>query len=82
MQLPNAAALNGTVSDASGPATGNSARWSAWRKLSGPGRVTFNNRYAVDTSATFTLPGIYTLELRASDGAWFVHDTVEVTVNP
>jgi hypothetical protein len=78
----NAAALNGTVTDPAGPATGNIARWTAWRKLAGPGRVTFNDRYAVDTSATFTHPGRYTLELRASDGAWLVNDTVEVTVNP
>lgn len=81
-QFPNSETLSGTVSDPSGPATGNVARWSAWRKSSGPGRVTFNNRYSVATTATFSLPGVYTLELRASDGAYLAHDSVEVIVNP
>jgi len=82
VQLPDAGVLNGTVMDLTGPATGDVARWKAWRKLSGPGRVTFIDRYSVDTSATFSLPGQYILELRASDGAYLVHDTVEITVAP
>jgi predicted amidohydrolase len=82
VQLPNTAGLSGTVTDNAGPATGNVARWTAWRKLSGPGRVTFNDRYATTTTATFSHPGRYLLELRASDGAYLAHDTVEVIVNP
>jgi len=82
IQLPNVAGLSGTVTDLSGPATGDVARWIAWRKLSGPGRVTFNDRYATTTTATFSHPGRYILELRASDGAYLTHDSVEVIVNP
>lgn len=82
VQFPNSASLSGTVTDSSGPATGAVARWSAWRKLSGPGRVLFANSYAASTTATFTLPGQYRLELRASDGANLVHDVVNVTVAP
>ena len=82
VQFPNTASLSGTVTDSSGPATGAVARWTAWRKLTGPGRVTFNNAYATATTASFSLPGEYTLELRASDGAYLAHDAVLVTVDP
>jgi predicted amidohydrolase len=82
MQFPNSASLSGTVTDSTGPATGNVARWSAWRKLSGPGRVTFVDRYSAVTTATFSHPGEYTLELRASDGAYLGYDTVDITVKP
>lgn len=37
-----------------------------WTKVSGPGRVVFADTAAVDTTATFSLPGEYVLELTAS----------------
>lgn len=39
-----------------------------WSKLSGPGRVTFADTSALVTTATFGKPGVYVLELTASDG--------------
>ena len=38
-----------------------------WRKISGPGNVTFSNSTNYNTSATFSTPGIYTLEFRGRD---------------
>jgi hypothetical protein len=39
-----------------------------WSKVSGPGAVTFANANATSTTATFSVPGAYTLRLSASDG--------------
>ncbi len=44
------------------PAT---VRRSRWTKLSGPGQVVFANATAPDTTATFSLPGEYVLQLTA-----------------
>jgi hypothetical protein len=38
-----------------------------WKMLSGPGTVTFSNPNAARTKATFTAPGLYELELTATD---------------
>jgi hypothetical protein len=75
--LPSVANLNGTVSDDGqpGPLT------TTWSKLSGPGTVTFGNASAVDTTASFSATGSYTLRLSANDGAVSVFDDVVVTVN-
>ncbi|HEX6966310.1 MAG TPA: beta-L-arabinofuranosidase domain-containing protein [Gemmatimonadaceae bacterium] len=54
-----------------------------WRKRSGPGRVTFADRTALITSATFTAPGIYVLELTADNGETTASSTLTVKVeNP
>ena len=39
-----------------------------WRRKSGPGRVTFADATALQTTATFTAPGTYVLELVADNG--------------
>jgi DUF1680 family protein len=39
-----------------------------WSKRSGPGRVSFADRNALVTTATFTAPGVYVLELTADNG--------------
>ncbi|HTB84379.1 MAG TPA: hypothetical protein VK742_12055 [Candidatus Sulfotelmatobacter sp.] len=39
-----------------------------WQIYSGPGNVTFGNAALTNTTATFSAPGIYTLELSADDG--------------
>lgn len=72
--------LRGTYADDGWPKTSATAGWTVWRKVSGPGDVHFANRYATTTTATFTKPGIYVLELRASDGAHLVYDATKVTV--
>ena len=39
-----------------------------WSKRSGPGRITFADRTALVTSATFTAPGTYVIQLTADNG--------------
>src|SRR5262249_41630805 len=40
----------------------------AWSKESGAGKVTFENATATDTTATFSAPGDYVLQLSAGEG--------------
>jgi hypothetical protein len=51
-----------------------------WSRVSGPGTVTFANKNAASTTATFSVGGIYTLQLKANDGKLSGTDTVVVTV--
>ena len=39
-----------------------------WKQDSGPGTVVFGNAAVTNTTATFSAPGVYTLELSAADG--------------
>jgi len=52
----------------------------AWSKVSGPGTPNFVNQGATNTSVSFTLPGIYRLQLLASDGELTGVDTVDINV--
>jgi hypothetical protein len=71
------AALDGTVTDDGLPSGTLSV---AWTKVSGPGEVTFADAKQVDTGATFSAAGSYTLRLTASDGALSTSDDVVITV--
>jgi hypothetical protein len=52
-----------------------------WTAYSGTGTVTFGNAAQTNTTATFSVPGIYTLELSADDGIHAVaFDAVVITV--
>lgn len=52
-----------------------------WKQYSGPGTVTFGNAAQTNTTATFTAPGIYTLELSADDSVHAVaYDAAVFTV--
>ena len=52
-----------------------------WTMYSGPGTVTFGNASLTNTTATFSTPGSYTLELCAADGVHAVaYDAMVVTV--
>jgi hypothetical protein len=52
-----------------------------WKTYSGPGTVTFGSAALTNTTATFSAPGIYTLELSANDGVHAVaYDAVVITV--
>ncbi|MDK3257089.1 PKD domain-containing protein [Blastococcus capsensis] len=73
---PNAASLDGTVSDS----TPSGTLTQTWTKDSGPGTVTFTDASAVDTTATFSATGDYVLRLTASDGSLSASDTTAVTV--
>ncbi|HET7622923.1 MAG TPA: beta-L-arabinofuranosidase domain-containing protein [Gemmatimonadaceae bacterium] len=49
-----------------------------WSKRSGPGRVSFADRNALVTTATFTAPGVYVLELAADNGESRASSTLTV----
>jgi len=49
-----------------------------WSKRSGPGRVSFADQNALVTSATFTAPGVYVLELTADNGESRASSTITV----
>jgi hypothetical protein len=52
-----------------------------WRAFSGPGTVNFANPAQTNTTAGFSAPGVYTLELSADDGVHAVaYDAVVITV--
>jgi Tol biopolymer transport system component len=76
--LPGNATLDGTVSDDGLPTP--PALTTTWSKISGPGTVTFGNASAVDTTASFSVDGFYTLRLTANDGALSSSDDVVITV--
>ncbi|MCB0115269.1 MAG: DUF11 domain-containing protein, partial [Caldilineaceae bacterium] len=60
--LPDAATLDGTVTD-----DGLSTLITAWSMTSGPGIVTFGDASLVDTTASFSVDGVYVLRLTATD---------------
>ncbi len=78
--LPASATLDGTVSDDGLPIP--AAVTTSWMQVDGPGTVTFADRLAVDTIATFSAAGTYVLHLRAHDGAVGGSDEVIVVVEP
>ena len=78
--LPASASLTGTASDdglPNPPAT----LTTTWSKISGAGTVTFANANALNTTATFSIAGVYNLRLTANDGAIAVTDDVTIVVN-
>ncbi|MCK5174307.1 MAG: hypothetical protein KAR47_13015, partial [Planctomycetes bacterium] len=50
-----------------------------WSKVYGPGTVTFADPNSIDTTATFSEPGKYTLRLDAHDGGAPYFDDVQLT---
>jgi alpha-tubulin suppressor-like RCC1 family protein len=70
-------ALNGSVTDID---TASGSLVITWSKISGPGTVTFKPAGSAVSQASFGEPGSYTLQLRASDGAAVVTDTVNVVI--
>ena len=77
--LPSSATLDGTVSD-DGLPDPPAAFTTLWTKVSGPGTVTFGDDEDVDTTASFSVAGVYVLELEADDDALTASDTVTITV--
>jgi hypothetical protein len=73
--LPAPALLDGTVTSGAGLVT-------TWTAENPPGPVVFGDANAVDTTATFTVPGDYVLRLTAVDGALIASDTMTVTALP
>jgi hypothetical protein len=79
--LPSTDTLDGTVTDDGLPSPPGVVT-TTWSKVSGPGTVTFGNSSAVDTTASFSLPGTYLLRLTADDGALTNSAEVTIMVNP
>ena len=78
--LPATANLDGTVSDDGLPDPPGTIT-TIWSQVGGPGSVTFGDLNAVDTTATFSLAGTYTLRLTADDSQATNSDDVTITVN-
>ena len=78
LKLPALAALSGTVTDDALPR--GSVVTVTWSVANGPGAVTFAAPNAAVTTASFSVPGVYSLRLSASDTDLTVSDDVVVTV--
>lgn len=76
--LSSGAVLSGTVNDDGLPLP--SALSVKWLKVLGPGKVTFADPTLASTTASFSLPGVYVLRLRASDGQLTASDEVRISV--
>ena len=74
------ASLDGSVSDDGLPTP--ALVTTAWSKFSGPGTVTFGDAALVDTTAAFSVDGVYVLRLTADDGELPAFDDVTITVTP
>jgi RHS repeat-associated protein len=80
VRIPSFLTLQGEVHD-DGP-FGDQRLTSEWTKISGPGVVTFADASAPITDALFSEPGMYVLQLAASDGYLTVADRATITVDP
>jgi hypothetical protein len=73
-------ALDATVTDDGLPDPPHTVT-TVWRELSGPGLVNFADATAADTTASFSEPGTYVLQLEATDGELSASDEVTIVVN-
>ena len=78
--LPNALQLGGSATDSSLP-QGDSIT-TMWSMVSGPGTVTFANSQQISTTASFSEPGSYVLQLAASDVNGNTSAQLTIAVNP
>jgi tartrate-resistant acid phosphatase type 5 len=76
--FPNPATLQGTVTDDGLPNPPGAVTVS-WSVVTGPGTVSFSNPTSVNTTATFSLAGTYTLRLTANDSQLSAWADVTVT---
>jgi len=79
VNLPGTITLQGAVEDDGWP-NPPAAVTVAWSKVSGPGEVMFGEQ-ALETTASFSQSGIYTLRLTATDGAIATYDDLTVIAN-
>jgi hypothetical protein len=77
--IPRTITLSGVAGDDGLP---NGTLTTTWSKLSGPGTVTFADPSQLQTTASFSAPGSYVLQLTASDGALSTISTLAVTAAP
>ena len=76
--FPSGASIAGSATDDGLPFGSTLTR--TWSKVSGPGTVTFGNPALLNTTASFSVSGSYTLRLTASDGTLSTSDDVIITV--
>jgi len=76
--LSTVARLEGRVDDDGFPEF--SSLTAQWTLGVGPGPVTFSNPHAASTSASFSVPGEYTLHLTVFDGEYYRTDDVTLVV--
>jgi len=69
------------IANLDGTATDSDTLTYTWSVVSGPASVTFGNASAIDTTASFTVTGTYTLRLTANDSFGSVSDDVVITVS-
>ena len=81
IRLPASVSLDGTISDDGLPNPPASVS-STWSLVSGPAAVSFTDANLEDTSASFSVDGVYLLRLLADDGSLSSSDDVEITVEP
>ncbi len=79
--LPADAVLDGTVGDDGEPSPPGAVTVS-WSVLNSFGVVVFEDANALDTTASFSESGTYTLRLTASDGDLTSSDDITINVNP
>ncbi|MCB0093008.1 MAG: alginate lyase family protein, partial [Caldilineaceae bacterium] len=78
--LPTAANLNGSASD-DGLPNPPAVLTTTWSVQSGPAAVSFDDKHARQTTASFTVAGTYVLRLTADDGELSATDDMTVTVS-
>ena len=77
---PGTTTLTGTATDDGNPVPPGPLT-TTWSLSTGPASVTFSAPNAPSTSATFSVPGTYTIRLSAFDGQATASDDVVVTVD-
>src|SRR5437763_3341866 len=80
INFPGSANLNGSGSDDGLPNPPGALTYT-WSAVTGPGTVSFADASATNTTASFSVGGVYTLRLTADDGAASSSDDVVITVN-
>ncbi|MEE9426034.1 MAG: hypothetical protein V3V18_13815, partial [Methylococcales bacterium] len=81
ISLSSNAVLSGTVTD-DGLPNPPGALTSTWSQVSGSGTTTFADVTLEDTTASFSMPGVYVLRLAGDDSDLSAFDEVTITVNP
>ena len=79
--LPGVATLDGAVTDDGLPDPPGLVT-TTWSQESGPGTVTFGDPNVVDTTASFSVDGVYVLRLTADDSEFSPFDELTITVDP
>jgi hypothetical protein len=78
-QVNQSLVIGATVTDDGKPG-GNALLTALWTQVSGPGTATFGDNQLVDTTVTFSDPGLYKLRLSVSDSLLSGFDEIDISV--